>query len=141
MHPVYEVTLTQNTAVQALTSLDGIDWEAPLRESNIYMERITLNRFARETDPDGRPWTPLKPSTLKQKKSGTILREKSILVNATSSRVVGDTGYIENPTSYGGLHQRGTKFLPKREFLGFGRRDIARINTFFRKHIERQINA
>lgn len=140
MYPVYEVEFIDDATVQTLSSLDGIDWETPLRQSTIYMERITLNRFAKETDPDGNPWAPLKPSTLKQKKSGTILREKGILANATSSRIVGDTGIIENNTSYGGIHQRGSKFIPKREFLGFGTQDIARINRYFREHIRKQIS-
>lgn len=131
----YNITLTNNVT-KKLKALGTPNWSKPLKQSAAYMERITLTRFAKEIDPDGKQWTPLKPETIKRKKSGVILREKSILINATSSRIVGDTAYIENPTSYGIFHQRGTQTLPRRQFLGFGRRDIARINQFFREYVE-----
>lgn len=141
------------------------NFDAPLRESGAYLERRTKNRFDEEKDPDGRPWAPLKPSTLAAKGTTAILREKSILVGGI--RFLSPTKNevrVVSGQEYGAFHQTGTrpykirpknkkllKFqtadgfgfakevnhpgLPARPFLGINGEDVEKIRGFFEDYI------
>lgn len=113
------------------------DLREPLDEAGLYLERETRLNFARQSDPDGKPWAGLKASTLRQKKIRAILRESSTLVGgiekepASSSSVrVKSTG-----TDYGIYHATGTKFMPARPFIGIGARHKAPIERIFESYL------
>lgn len=81
-----------------------------LRKSGIYLERQTRNRFLKEEDPDGRPWTPLSKATLKQKKTRAILRETgSLAASISMSGPANNEVKVSSSTFYGIYHQTGTK--------------------------------
>lgn len=112
------------------------DLRRPMREAGMFMERELKLGFAKESDPDGAPWAPLKPSTLRQKRSGAILRETSALAGSialqsvSSSNVrVGSSG-----VAYGIYHQTGTSKMVARKFIGIGDRHIPKIRKIFERH-------
>ena len=101
-----------------------------------YQERSTKLNFARQSDPDGKAWAPLSTRTLQRKRSGSILRETSALVNSVSSQVAGNSAIISAGQSYGIFHQTGTSKMPQRRFLGFGDRDIEEHQKIAREFFE-----
>jgi phage virion morphogenesis protein len=116
-----------------------IDLTPALRDAAIYQEASTKKNFIRESDPDGRKWQDLKPATWLRKRSGSILREKSILVNSITHYPVGaDTWVVGTNIEYGLYHQLGvlSKNLPARPFLGFSQTDIQRINQIFERYLQ-----
>lgn len=112
--------------------------------------RRTDRRFETETDPDGRPWTPLKEST-KKRKAADGLGEKKILqrtgamrkaikkVRALAGSTFINTGAgvrigIEDPeiASYARRHQQGFG-MPVRRFLGVGAADVKAVDSLLRR--------
>ena len=84
-----------------------------------YLTPVHEDRWERETDPDGRPWAPLKPETLKRKKTTRILYEEGDLLrgaiyNASATQL--EFGLNDWKAAF---HQFGTsRGLPAREMLG-----------------------
>ncbi len=114
----------------------------PLQEAAIYQEASTKVNFAKESSPDGQKWQDLKPATWLRKRSGSILREKSILVNSITHYPVGnDTWVVGTQIEYARSHQLGnpSRNLPARPFLGFSRNDINQINQIFQRYLDRSI--
>lgn len=84
----------------------------------------TLTRFLMEEDPDHERWTPLAPSTLKQReregtgnqilfRTGALFHSIEILPGSNPfERVIGSF------SDYGIFHQEGTSRMPQRMFLG-----------------------
>lgn len=98
--------------------VDVSDFSRPMREYTTYLEAQTRLNFAREQDPEGKRWAELKPSTLKRKQSGAILRETSTLVNSISSRSDRQSGVVEAGTEYALPLQTGTQNMEARQFMG-----------------------
>lgn len=117
--------------------------------------RTTQQRFETETDPWGRPWTPLLPAYAEFKRGPGILQESgarggllgSIHYRAGTYEVVVGTDKI-----YGAVHQYGATiraknakalrfrlgprlvqtqsvFVPSRPYLGFGPKDIEAVEA------------
>jgi phage gpG-like protein len=81
---------------------------------NIVQANIEQN-FASEADPEGTPWAPLSPYTLRygrgtKKLQATGACQRSIKVSIQGDKiVVRFVGYMK-------FHQRGTRKMPKRQF-------------------------
>jgi len=127
------------SAIQAMAlRMRGLNLTPALREAAIYQEASTKKNFVRETDPDGRKWQDLKPATWAMKKSGSILREKGILINSiTHYPKNADTWEVGTNVEYGIYHQFGVqnRNLPARPFLGFSQTDIQAINQIFQRYL------
>lgn len=129
------------SAITALAlRIRGLDLTPALRHAAIYQEASTKRNFIRESDPDGKRWVDLKPTTWLRKKSGAILREKGVLVNSITHYQTGsDTWQVGTNIQYGLFHQKGvpSKSLPARPFLGFSQVDITNINEIFQDYLRR----
>ncbi|WP_179228607.1 phage virion morphogenesis protein [Leptolyngbya ohadii] len=133
--------------IDITTSGDGLDklaqklnrLEVPMRQAGLYMERELKMGFARQSDPDGKPWQALKPSTLRRKKTRSILRETGTLaagislvsVSSTSATVAATAG-----SEYGIFHQTGTSKMAQRQIIGIGERHIPQITKIFESYLE-----
>ena len=107
-----------------------------IAKATTYMERSTKLNFAKQSDPDGKKWEGLKPSTLAQKKTNAILRETATLVNSISSSSAGLIGQVSAGTEYGIYHQTGTSKMPQRKFLGISEsKDVPRIKEIISEHL------
>lgn len=109
----------------------------------------TDRRFETQTDPDGRPWPALKPSTIKRKaregtKRGALqrtgkLRASIKRVRAAAGATFISTGAearigIEDPevAAYARRHQQGFG-VPVRRFLGVGALDVKAVDSLLRR--------
>jgi phage virion morphogenesis protein len=65
-------------------------------------------RIANQTGaPDGTPWAPLSPRTLKRKKGTRILYERGHLFGSIRKEATDDQVAIGSPTVYAAIHQLG----------------------------------
>ena len=107
-----------------------------------YMLRRTDERFSAEKDPEGNPWQPLSPETLKTKKHPKILTESSNL----RSRIVYDADVtsvaIGTNVIYGAIHQLGGKAgrgrkvtIPARPYLGVNDEDLREFAEILADHL------
>lgn len=80
-------------------------------------------------------WAPLSPSTLRSKPAGTGILVRSGALRASLTRAGARYGYnrINRATLFVGtqhpaaeFHEAGTRFMPRRELIGVGDRDIER---------------
>ncbi len=109
--------------------------DKPIREATLFMERETKLNFARETDPDGNPWSALSPSTLKYKRTNSILRETGTLANSVAGESNGTVGRVRISSDYGIWHQTGTSRMPQRKIIGISEsRHIPKIEKIFESH-------
>lgn len=121
--------------------------------------RRTLQRFDDEVDPDGKPWLPLSPATLRRKralgyanrgklKRTLALRNSIRRIRGSAGSVYTNTGAsvrigVEDPKvrEYGRIQNYGDgKRIPARRFLGIGASDLKAVDAFLRrkaKQIER----
>ena len=111
--------------------------DVPLRKAGLFLERETKLNFAQESDPDGKPWAPLKPSTLRRKRrTRAILRETGSL--AASVMMQGPNGgrvRILVGVAYGIYHQTGTVRMAQRKILGISEdRHVPKIRQIFERH-------
>jgi phage virion morphogenesis protein len=137
-----ELSVTYNfSAITAIAlRARNLDMTPPLREASIYQEASTKVNFVKESSPDNKKWQNLKPATWLRKRSGSILREKSILINSiTHYPVSNDTWVVGTNVEYGLYHQLGvpSRNLPARPFLGFSQNDINQINQIFQRYVEK----
>lgn len=108
-------------------------------QAGLYMERETKLNFARQSDPDGNPWAPLKPSTLRRKRTRSILRETSTLaggISLTSATKTQATIQATAGSEYGIFHQTGTRKMAQRQFIGIGDRHHPKIRKIFEDYLE-----
>lgn len=111
--------------------------EKPLRNSGLYMERETKLNFARQQSPDGKPWAALSPSTLRQKKTGAILRETGALAGSVAFMGASATeARVGAGTEYGVYHQFGTSKMPARPFIGIADRHRDKIEQIFQSYLQ-----
>lgn len=112
--------------------------QVPMREAGLYMERETKLGFARQSDPDGNPWAPLKPATLRRKRTRSILRETSTLaagISLTSATKTRATIQATAGSEYGIFHQTGTSKMAQRQFIGIGDRHRPKIRQIFEDYL------
>lgn len=109
------VQLDDTIAQRLLGALQGLDGSRIFREVAEVAEALTLERWQRQASPDGVPWAPLSPVTLRRRQqrgiTGTkILRETGLLrstVRGTSSAPWSAEVTIGGPGSWAAVHQRG----------------------------------
>ncbi|MGD1952059.1 MAG: phage virion morphogenesis protein [Leptolyngbyaceae cyanobacterium] len=131
-----KITISGN-AKDSLTALvkKAASIEKPIREATLFMERETKLNFARETDPDGKPWSALSANTLRTKRTNAILRETSTLANSVAGESNGNIGRVRVGTDYGIFHQTGTSRMPQRKIIGISEsRHIPKIEKIFEDH-------
>jgi phage gpG-like protein len=107
-----------------------------IAKAALYMERETKLNFAKQSDPDNKPWAALSPSTLARKTTNSILTETATTVNSISGRSAGLIGYVEvtsgEPAIY---HQTGTSKMPQRKIIGIGAHHVPKIEEIVRQHL------
>lgn len=104
--------------------------DQPIREATMFMERETKLNFARQTDPDGTPWSPLSPIT--RKTTRAILRETGALANSVAGESGGNVGRVRVGAEYGIYHQTGTSHMPQRKIIGISQtRHVPKIQKIF----------
>lgn len=92
------------------------------------VRKQTIRRFANKTAPDGGKWAPLKPSSVRGRRtSGDILVDTGRLRNSIASKVYGHTAEIGTNVFYGKFHQFGTRKMVARPFLGISPADAAEL--------------
>ncbi|MBP5971532.1 phage virion morphogenesis protein [Brasilonema sp. CT11] len=108
----------------------------PMQNALAYLEAETKKQFVSETDPEGRAWASLKPSTLARKKSGAIGRETSAMINSIFTRLTGDLqGEIGLSVEYALYFSEGTKKMAARPILGFNNTREAKVMSLFEIYI------
>lgn len=116
----------------------ALDTEAILDEAGALLLNRIRTRFLNEESADG-SWLPSKAG-LKRRSAGgtgtlfdtgTLFRSIQLSGEGPNERQIG------TDVSYGIFHQFGTRYLPKREFLGFNQGDADLVTRFLKKKIER----
>ncbi|MEO1399673.1 MAG: phage virion morphogenesis protein [Cyanobacteria bacterium J06635_1] len=133
---MYRISISGNASdeIRALFAKVA-DIDKPLREATVFMERETKLNFARESDPDGNPWSALSPSTVRQKRTRAILRETSTLANSVAAEVGGTVGRVRVSTAYGLYHQTGTSRMSQRKIIGISEgQHVPKIKKIFESH-------
>jgi len=117
---------------------EGLDnLQEPLDEAGLYMERETRLNFARQSDPDGKPWAALKPSTLRQKRGSAILRESSALAGSIAKEPASASSVRvrSEGVRYGIFHATGTSKMVSRPFIGIAARHKPPIERIFESYL------
>lgn len=81
----------------------------PLNDIAEYLHQSVDSRARRQVGPDGSPWAPLSPRTIKRKKGNKILRESGALLDTLRHRVTNDELDFGTDRPYGAIHQFGGK--------------------------------
>jgi phage virion morphogenesis protein len=106
-----------------------------LGEIGGYLERQAKMRFVTQTAPDGSKWAPLRPSTLRYKKTKAILRESGAMAASITFRVAGNAVILKPSVDYAIFHQLGTKRMEARPIMGFEADDAEAISKILAKYI------
>lgn len=131
------IKIEATSTLRALSDLKQrtANLKKPLHESGAYLKRETQLNFARESDPDGKPWAPLKPSTLRRKRTRAILRESGSLAGSITFRTQSPRVRIVVGVAYGIYHQTGTVKMAQRKILGISEdRHVPKIRQIFERH-------
>lgn len=94
------------------------NFKSPFKAFGEFLIKDTKEQIRQEKSPDGIPWLPLAPSTLRQKKTTLKLREtfkmvKTIFYVASKTELefgINDEKYV--------FHHYGTKKMPARVIVG-----------------------
>lgn len=127
---------------------------AAMKDAGEYMQGAVDDRFASQSDPQGRPWEPNTPTTLLRKRNPRILHESPLLRNsihyrATDTEMRQGTNLVYAAAQHFGMKQgyagttsRGAPIpwgdIPARAFLGFSPADQREIGQIIERHIQRQ---
>ena len=100
-------------------ALDSADFTVPLGEMRQVMGAATKENFLGSHDPDGNPWPPLKY------RIGRPLIKTGAMLASLHAAGVGSIDELRasglrygTSIFYAGFHQRGTRTIPQRRFLG-----------------------
>lgn len=111
---------TLNDLIDRLAELEGI----PSRISREVSDGINAEikrEFDSGSDPYGRPWAPLLPSTVRRKGGDRrILRRTDALSAQTVARPTSGAGVEVTSLDYGQHHQTGTQHMVARKVLPDG---------------------
>ena len=111
--------------------------EPAFRDFGNYMKKETDNQFQKEVDPDGKPWEPLKPATIAQKKTPFKLRETFFMFNAIyfkANKKYFEFG-IKDPKYM--FHHFGTSKMVARVVVGITQERRKKLNGFVIAQIRR----
>ena len=116
-----------------------------LRDMGEHLLNTTRERFNTQAAPDGAPWAPLKPQTVRRKKKNAdkILTEQGELRGSLSYHVgfFSDELLVGSPEKYAATHQFGapSRNIPARPFLGLSAADRAAIERIARDHLAKAL--
>ncbi len=150
-----EIELDDTRAQNALQRLiaAGADLSPALRDIGEHILKNTEHRFNTQQDPDGKPWTPLSPTTLKRKRNNRdkILTGRGHLRGNLADQLGRDYVEIGSPFKYANTHQFGARKgafgktqrgapipwgdIPARPFLGVSGDDRRAINAIITDYI------
>lgn len=129
----------------------GLGLPLLMPEIQTLLLKRTKDRFAREVDPDGKPWVPLHPATLARKqrlgygdaqklvRTGKM-RDSIKVIRGGLGSTFFNTGagfrigiQDEEVARYAIEQNKGTEKIPARRFLGLGRLDIKAVDSLLRR--------
>lgn len=140
--------------IATITANTQIALNSGLLES-LLLRRVK-ERFLRGVDADGRPWPPLRPSTVRRKKgkaaplqrSGDLFKAIAVIRGSNQGTFASATGAgfrigIEDPEiaeyarlmNNGFWHARAKRMIPPRRFLGVGALDRKAVDSALRNAI------
>lgn len=111
------------------------DLRAPLQAVSNHMEAKLERQFATETDPDGDPWEPLSPETLKYKQGGSILVKTGKLRDSFVYGLTEKTLTISNTSPVFEAHNEGILPQPERKILGINAEDKNEIAGLVKRYV------
>ena len=128
-------TIGLNQISKALNQLikNGQDLQPALKEIGEYLLESTQRRFIDQQAPDGKPWAPLSPDTIRYKKRpDRILTESGSLADTLRYQVSKTSMQLGTHLEYGATHQfgRDEANIEARPFLGiapFEREEVLKI--------------
>lgn len=112
------------------------DLRAPMLAAKNHMEAKIERQFATETDPDGNPWEPLSPETLKYKQGGSILVKSGKLRDSFVYDLSGNSLTISNTSPVFEAHNEGILPQPERKILGISAEDKNEIAGLVRGYVK-----
>lgn len=117
--------------IAALGQVADISFEPVGRVMALLIASEVKSRFEQSKDPSDNPWADLK------RRKGKPLVKSGLLMASNSA--IGATGNIcriartwlefGSNVDYGGFHQRGTKWIPQRKFVGLNDRVIGKLEA------------
>ncbi len=135
--------------------LQTANFSVPLKVIRQLLISATKMNFALGQSPDGVPWAPLKRprsrprDKRKGRKAGSVdlpLRDSNTLMNSLTANGPGSVDEISGNTLrwgtsvfYAPFHQYGTRYIPRRQFLGMTPELQARIDSVLKKFIAKLI--
>lgn len=142
---------------EALTRLKRMNWAMVHKDLGEEMRSRTLERFARERDPDGKPWQPLADATkaLKRRAHRKYRRGRMAILQSQgflrgSIHVVADAESARvgpSPVAYAAIHQFGGQAgrrrkvtIPARPYLGITDGDADALRGIVLAHITRALS-
>jgi phage virion morphogenesis protein len=142
------ITVTSAELAEALAALAraGREPGPALRPVGVALVRNIRNRIAAERTPEGAPFAPLHPRTLRRKRGPGILRERAMrggLFASFVSQVEGRTLRVGTNKVYAATHQFGdaSRNIPARPFLGLSAEDVRDIREIIQDHMRRATGA
>ncbi|MCC5618175.1 phage virion morphogenesis protein [Nostoc sp. CHAB 5836] len=110
-----------------------------LQEIGEYMLYATDQRFVTETDPQGIPWKPLTPFTLRQKRAKgrilKILQCTGLMRSRVNYQVIGNQCIVGVNDEKAKKHQLGIG-VTKREFMGVSTDNTVEIIDILDEHVK-----
>lgn len=112
--------------------------DPPLRAVERYMREETEKQFATNNDPSGKPWAPLKESTLRSKRQNRdkILTRTGKMRAGFLFRVSGAKLEITNSQEYAIYHQYGTRKMAVRLIVAYTPARLARIKKLVGTYVK-----
>lgn len=111
------------------------DLRAPLQAASNLMEAKIAKQFDTETDPDGSPWEPLSPDTLKYKVGGSILVKTGALRDSFVYDLSEKSLSITSKSPVFKIHNQGLLGMPQRKILGINAEDKNAIAGLVRGYV------
>lgn len=102
-----------------------------------YMMTETKEQFETETDPDGKAWEPLKPATLRIKKTNTKLRETLEMYNSMYYKATNEYFIFGIKDIKYQFHHFGTSRMAQRRVVGITNERRKKLNGFVVAQIRR----
>lgn len=88
----------------------------PILEAHLEAAELA---FERNASPDGRPWAPLRPESLRGPRvGGPLERSGAMRASLAAVRSDGDSGEVGSPLAYAGVPLGGSRTTPARPYLG-----------------------
>ncbi|NMG11130.1 phage virion morphogenesis protein [Brasilonema sp. UFV-L1] len=109
--------------------------QKPMKQFMAYLELETKTQFVNQNDPDGVRWKDLAPSTWARKRSQTIGREDSIMVNSLYTRVSNLEGEIGLSAEHTIYFHGGTNRMPARTVLSVTEKRLAKGQAIFEGYL------